>query len=207
MARAVAQNNPIECFACRKELRDCTPNIGGSRPSGRRRRQTSCVTPSLRAQCWKWPRSTKRWPSVRLGGKSFDIFRTNGPPQSKSDSLERFPGSGVTHHQPRAKSIPRAEKRHSVDVGCLTYFDSASLDGRANASTRGELQSFQPVQQSAHTGWTPFVAPCRWYLSRVQLSHDCLDGNKPRFTKFANGWTYGLGSCVRGLPACLSVRA
>ena len=34
------------------------------------------------------------------------------PPESKSDSLEHFQGSGVTHlPAARAKSIPRAEKR------------------------------------------------------------------------------------------------
>ena len=98
-----------KCFACRKELRDCRPNIGGSRPSGRRRRQTSCVTSSLRAQCWKWPRSTKRWPSVRLGG---DHSTSSGLTARHSQNLTHWSVFRVrSTHPGGARSIPCAEKR------------------------------------------------------------------------------------------------
>jgi hypothetical protein len=54
---------------------------------------------------------------LAISEKAFKIYvadrvrLTKGDsPESKSDSLELFVGSGATY-QPRAKSIPRAEKR------------------------------------------------------------------------------------------------
>ena len=47
-----------------------------------------------------------------MGELSFDSRgQEDGPPESKSDELERFPGQKSPTTQPRAKSIPRAGKR------------------------------------------------------------------------------------------------
>jgi hypothetical protein len=49
-------------------------------------------------------------------------FPTQAAARVKSDSLERFGGSGVTHTcQPRAKSIPRAEKRPQRRIYCSAF--------------------------------------------------------------------------------------
>src|SRR6266851_4625458 len=51
----------------------------------------------------------------------------------------------------------------------------------------------------------PFAAPCRWYLSLVQLARDGLDGDKARFPKFTNCRAKGLSSHVRDALARQSI--
>ena len=57
-------------------------------------------------------RLTKRAVADRKARREFiRHLQDYGPPESKFDSLERFPGSGVTHLPAAAKSIPGTEKR------------------------------------------------------------------------------------------------
>ena len=92
----------------------------------------------------------------------------------------------------------------AVNVGCLTLL-RLSITRRANASTRGELQSFQPMQQSLNAGWVPFAASRGWYLSLAQLACDGIDGDKASFLKIGNCRGQRLSSCVRSTLLCLSI--
>jgi hypothetical protein len=84
---------------------------------GRRKRKmredapVSCATRLPRPRCWKSPKSTKLWPNLPAAAKPAVTVMLDRPPESKSDSLERFGRPGVPAYQPRAKSTPRAEKR------------------------------------------------------------------------------------------------
>ena len=73
----------------------------------------------------------------------------------------------------------------AVNVGCLTLL-RLSITRRANASTRGGLQSFQPVQQSLNAGWLPFATSRGWYLSRAQLACDGIDGDEASILNLSN---------------------
>ena len=48
----------------------------------------------------------------------------------------------------------------------------------------------------------PFAAPCRWYLSCVQLAYDGLVGDKAHLPKIVNCWPECLSSQVRGPLPC-----
>jgi hypothetical protein len=90
--------------------------------------------------------------------------------------------------------------------GMLARFGSASLVGGDNSS-RGMLQLFQAVQQSANAAWVPFAAPCRLYFSLVQLTSNGLDGDKARFPKFTNCRANSLSPHVCDPLACPSIVA
>jgi hypothetical protein len=91
-----------------------------------------------------------------------------------------------------------------IDVG-LFHLLRLSITRRAKASTRGGLQPFQAVQQSANANWSPFTAPCRRYPSLVQLARDGLVGDNARFAEFKNCRAQGFSSHVRGLLVCLPI--
>jgi hypothetical protein len=54
---------------------------------------------------------TERWPTARRGEKSFGIVRTMGRQSQNLTHWSVFRGRESPTYQPRAKSIPRAEKR------------------------------------------------------------------------------------------------
>ena len=108
---------------------------------------------------------------------------------SASEGLNRFHGQ---------------KNRPSGDVGCLTYSGSVSLV-RGDNSSRGRLQPFQAVQQSANAGRVPFAAKCRWYLSRVQLARDGTKRNEVLSPQCSNCRSQSLGSRICGLLVCQSI--
>ena len=90
-------------------------------------------TRTLRPQCWKSPKKTKLWLTVRLGQKSFGTFPTNPTPESKY-LLQTGPFLAppeFLNYQPRAASISRAENGPRVEVCRLAVALDDAPDGSA----------------------------------------------------------------------------
>src|SRR5882762_7381496 len=127
-------------------------------------------------------------------------------PESKSDSLNRFGGLGVT--QPTSRGLNRFHGQKTALAAMSAARPCPSAQCRSSggdSSSRGRLQSFHTVQQSVNAASVPFAATYRWYLSPVQLASDDPAGDKARFPKFTNCRTKGLSSRVRGLLDCQSI--
>ena len=80
-----------------------------------------------------------------------------------------------------------------------------SITRRANVSTRGGLQSFQPVQQSLNAGWLPFATSRGWYLSRAQLACDGIDGDEASILNLSNVEANASARTSATMLLCLSI--
>jgi hypothetical protein len=67
------------------------------------------------------------------------------------------------------------------------------------------LQPFQAAQESFNAGGVPFAAPCRWYLSRVQLARDEAESIEALCPEFTNCRGQRLGFRISVPLACLPI--
>src|SRR5260370_7480220 len=110
---------------------------------------------------------TERWPTARLGEKSFGIFRPNGPPESKSDSLERLAG-WEPHHLPaegQIDSVRRKTALASVSVETLRQSRLIMVDVTTREFSASEKQGRVPLSCCALSPLSrprrPHVPPTR----------------------------------------------